>query len=81
MLRLVEVRRRNCQDSDARAETLAIVAVAAQFLLPSGTMHTVTVAPKSLGLPIRQPGKRPDSTMNTRSKSMRRFAFFVRLYR
>ena len=35
------------------AETLAIVAVAIQFLLPSGTMITLTIAHKSLGLPIR----------------------------
>ena len=35
------------------AETLAIVAVAIQFLLPSEAAIAVTVAHKSLGLPVR----------------------------
>ena len=35
------------------AETLAVVAVAIQFLLPTETAIAVTIAHKSLGLPIR----------------------------
>lgn len=35
------------------AETLAVVAVAIQFLLPRETVIAVTIAQKGLGLPIR----------------------------
>jgi hypothetical protein len=35
------------------AEILAVVAVAIQFLLPSETAIAITIAHKSLGLPVR----------------------------
>jgi hypothetical protein len=35
------------------SETLAVISVAVQFLLPTGTAISVTIGHRSLGLPIR----------------------------